>query len=77
MAHGTRGKSPADGALASSIRRCFSDFLTLILLGTVLLGSLCIAANAADYYSGQKYRFGTVYSPNWDYLWDASVASTI
>lgn len=75
MMHGTRGKSPADGALASSIRRCFSDFLTLILLGTVLLGSLCIAANAADYYSGQKYRFGTVYSPNWDYLWDASCCS--
>ena len=75
MAHEMRGKGPIDGALASSIRRCFSDLLTLILLGTVLLGSLCIAGNAADYYSGQKYRFGTVYSPNWDYLWDAGCCS--
>ncbi|MGB4697659.1 MAG: SdrD B-like domain-containing protein, partial [Methanothrix sp.] len=75
LAHEIRGKSPIDGALASSIRRCFSDLLTLILLGTVLLGSLCIAGNAADYYSGQKYRFGTVYSPNWDYLWDAGCCS--
>ena len=75
LADEKRGKGPIDGALASSIRRCFSDLLTLILLGTVLLGSLCIAGNAADYYSGQKYRFGTVYSPNWDYLWDASCCS--
>ena len=75
LADEKRGKGPIDGALASSIRRCLSDLLILILLGTVLLGSLCIAASAADYYSGQKYRFGTVYGPNWDYLWDASCCS--
>ena len=75
LAHEIRVKVPIEGARAISIRRCFSDLLTLILLGTVLLGSLCIAGNAADYYSGQKYRFGTVYSPNWDYLWDASCCS--
>jgi len=54
LADEKRGKGPIDGALASSIRRCLSDLLILILLGTVLLGSLCIAASAADYYSGTK-----------------------
>lgn len=75
LAHGTRGKSPIHGAIAGSYRCSTPHILILILLGTTLLGSLCIAGSAADYYSGQEYKFGTVYSPDWDYLWDASCCS--
>lgn len=66
---------PIDRAIASSSRCCAPNLLILILLGTALLGSICIAGSAADYYSGQKYTFSTIYSPDWEYLWDASCCS--
>lgn len=77
LAHGIGLKSQSDDDKASSHRCNITNFFALMLLGTALLGLLCIAGSAADYYSGQKYRFGTIYNSEWDYLWDASCCNDI
>ncbi len=48
---------------------------TSILLGILLLLSLCSTGSANDYYSGQQYTFSTQYNANWNYLWDATLGS--
>ncbi len=50
-------------------------FHILVLLGTVLLLSLCMTGSAMNYYSGQQYTFSTPYSANWEYSWYASCCS--